>query len=277
MFRRVARVLVLLALLAVTPNRAHAQTTITVTVTYPAGWNMVGAPSGTVLTALGPLQAWTGTQYEFSSSHTAAACAGYWSDQTAPVTVTFPATTPPATQVCPLQQGWNLVGNPLPGTANIPSDTLAYTTTPGTTAYAQIHSLNAGTAAWIYAATAGSVTFTFQQPSPPPPATLVINNANQTGPYTVHVGDRVELLNNAAYPVTATEDWRFFKLLDAGQTGDATCGTQGQCQFNLANQFWLYQATAAGYTSIRIDPVCPVGQQTCTASWSIPFTIVSNS
>src|SRR5947209_2348304 len=130
MIRRVLSAVVL-ALLAIAPYRAHAQT-VTLTVTYPAGWNMIGAPPGTDLTALGTLYVWTGTQYASPGSHTAAECTGYWSDQLAPSTVTL-ASAPASPQVCLLRQGWNLVGDPFADAATLPSDVLAYTLPAGAT------------------------------------------------------------------------------------------------------------------------------------------------
>src|SRR5947209_18624461 len=84
---------ILLALSLLPLSAATAQSATTVT--YPAGWNMVGAVTGTALTGADGVFAYDGGGYVPIPSATLTTCEGAWAYFSRQTTVTL-AATPPA-------------------------------------------------------------------------------------------------------------------------------------------------------------------------------------
>lgn len=209
---------------------------------YVSGWNMVGGPSGTDLSAAQALYVYQAGAYVPAAGTVAAACQGYWAYFPAATDV-MPASSTLTAQSCSLQQGWNMVGDPFAGMASLPPGITGYRWDPLTAQYLAAMSIPVGGAIWIYTdtaraidlqlASAASVTITV----PPPP----------TEPVQIHVGQYLTLL----VPVSgsgpfwiAKADVAFLQLAAFGPVS----GT--------SNYSYWWQAIAAGSTIITLDPAC---------------------
>jgi len=136
------------------------------TVNYPAGWNLVGAPAGTVLDgAQGPLFTFQAgdTNYEALPQGTPLQSGlGYWAYFPSPCAVTLASVMPPDDSTVPLPAGqWVMLGNPLQYLAFIGS-------TPNANLVRQIYDpvsgeylalpfgLTPGQGAWVWSSSEGS-------------------------------------------------------------------------------------------------------------------------
>src|SRR5579884_1446247 len=119
-----ASLIILLGLMSRSPD-AHAQTA-SVTVAYAPGWNMVGAPAGADLSFAATLAVYGPTGYLPLATKVGAGCQGFWAYLTSAASVTLSGSAVGPTQICTLQTGWNLVGDPFDGPAGLPAGTLAY-------------------------------------------------------------------------------------------------------------------------------------------------------
>jgi hypothetical protein len=134
------------------------------TVTYKAGWNLVGGSAGTVLTgaagSLYTLKAGDSSYEALPASTPLQAGVGYWAYFPAPTTVTQ-APGVPQDLMIPLPAGqWIMVGNPTPSsvTVNVTPEAGALEYRYNTTSAAyETSPLSPGEGAWVYSARGGSV------------------------------------------------------------------------------------------------------------------------
>jgi hypothetical protein len=241
---------------------ARAQTS-GVTASYAAGYNMVGGPAGTDFSAADFMTTYSSSGYTTPASKVASQCQGYWAWFTSPTVVTLnPSATGP-TQTCPVQVGWNLIGNPFAGAAALPTGTLAYYWDTAKQGYDQISAIPPGGAAWVYAASSGSITLTIVSTTNVPATTVTIDAFDGAGPFQVHVGDSVKVQVPATTPMQATANPTFLQLETAGVQGDMSCVNTNSCAISLVNRFWIYQAIAAGKTFIVFAPTCLTAHPAC--------------
>ncbi len=152
--RRSALVLIVLAVLAVHNSPASARRS-TLTVTYPAGWNLVGGPAGTTLSGANPTL-YT-LQYTDSSYRSVSAAGGltggygYWAYFPSGGSALLPDGGPCVVAV-PIKAGqWVMVGNPWPtGTTTVKGVDRVLTYDPAS-GYKSGTTLRPGQAAWAYA------------------------------------------------------------------------------------------------------------------------------
>jgi hypothetical protein len=267
------RILALAALIAATlagSGAARAQTAAP-SVTYSPGWTMIGGPPGTDFSALAPLYAWASSGYYNPSSNTAVLCQGYWSLVALQTTVTLAASVPGATQDCALRQGWNLVGNPFTLPALLPAGLIAYAINKTTGNYMQVPAIEPGGAVWIYTSEASTITLR-QAPTPRTPIILTISTV-PSGPYTVHVGDVIQLFMPSTPVYTATTDSRLLPLDQSGLVMTLDCIGEPSCAFTTTQRFWTWHAADTGTASINVVPGCAGGGTACGVTGSIQIDI----
>jgi hypothetical protein len=236
-----------------------------VSVTYSPGWNMLGGPAGVSLDSVTYLYAYGPTGYVIPSTTTTVQCQGYWAYFSNTSALVLPGTPSGQTQVCLLQVGWTMVGNPFGAIAVLPAGMSGYYWNPNTSQYQTVTSMAPGAAAWIYSPSGGSVTLTSQAVTPSF-NTLVISDLTSSGPFQVRVGDQVELLLPSASNFIATGSPSFnLQLIGAGLTGPLSCnGTSASnCALSLVNHFWLWKAIAPGTASIQVAPQCTTATPPC--------------
>lgn len=263
-----------LATAVIGPAAAHAQT-VPIQVTYFTGWNMVGGPQGTDFSAAAAVYAYGPDGYYTPAGRIAAGCVGLWAQFSAPAVVNIPSGSVGPTQTCVLLPGWNVVGNPFSGIAQLPTGTVAYRFNPDTFAYDQLSSIPPGGAVWIYSPDASSIVLTYAPYTPRPPAQIVVGDVYSPGPYTIRVGDTIELILAADSAYTATADTQYLHLEGAGLTGPLDC-VGASCSLTLSNRFWIWRAEAVGTTSISVAPRCADATPPCEApSVEIAVNIVA--
>lgn len=240
-------VMVLISLLAL-PGSARADSA---TLSYPAGWNMVGAPPGTNLSAEGTLYSYGATGYVAATVTSATLCAGYWAFFDQPLSATING-TPPSGQyaACTLQSGWNMVGNPFLAPANIPAGITAYHWNPSAARYDVVTSIPVGGAVWIYSGSVGTLPLQ-QGTSTPVGATLTITPPYATS-YSAHVGDTIQLVMPSTLTYSVTYDPAFLQLQSTGTTSDGRA-------------YFQFKALAAGATTLTLDPACRASTPPCEA------------
>jgi hypothetical protein len=251
MIRWLSMLVIVLPVALVSGARAQSATAVT----YTTGWNMAGGPAGADLSPAAAVVAYVGGAYQDVQPRQTQTCQGYWAYFRAPATVTLPATAT-ALQTCPLQSGWTLVGNPFDAAALLPSGVTGWYWNTGSGSYQLVTSIPAGGAVWLYAAGPGAVTLTNSAAIPPAATPVLINATGGAGPYTVHVGDNVEVIMPVAYPSRASESGAALRFQSAGVTGELTCVGDPGCQFQYNNQFWLYRAVSAGVATVTVTPDC---------------------
>jgi hypothetical protein len=268
------RLIVALACVAALAGAGTARADIsTVTASYDAGWNMVGGPPGTDLSAASILDTWTSATYVTPPTSITQLCQGYWAYFSQPTTVALPVSTGP-TQACALQSGWNLVGNPFSGQALLPAGMTAWYWNPSRGAYDTVTSIPPGGSVWIIASAPSSITLTYAPASGGRIPTTTEIDFLPAGPITIHVGDSIKLNLPLATLDRANFDPAFLHLDSAGESGDLSCLNDPSCAVSLINQFWIWHALTAGNTTITVTPVC-VSAATCAApSSQIAVTIL---
>lgn len=170
------------------------------TVTFQGSWNLVGCPTGTVLTGA------TGNIFTFQAGNTAyqsfpvttalTAPQGYWAFFTAPTTVTL-ATPPTATSqtvALPVNQ-FIMVGNPfgVPVSLSGASQVFVYNTTTGQ--YQTATTLQPCQGAWVISPSGGTLTISTTL-TPPTPPSATATPTPTTNPVVLPIGQL--LLQNAA-------------------------------------------------------------------------------
>jgi hypothetical protein len=266
------RLLIALALTALTAGStaAHAQTSAT-TVTYSTGWTMLGGPPNTDFSSLAPLYAWASTDYYNPSSTKAALCQGYWSLVAVQTTVALASPPVASTQDCALQTGWNLIGDPFIVPALLPPGVTALTINKSTGNYMQVPAIPTGGAVWIFAG--GAATITLQAAATSRAPEILTISFVPSGPYTVHVGDVVQLFMPSIPFYTVTADPMLLALDQVGLVSTLSCIGEPACSFTTTRRFWSWHAAATGKGLINIAPVCPDGKQTCGVVASIEVDI----
>jgi hypothetical protein len=243
------------------------------TASYVAGWNMVGGPPGTDLSSASILETWTSSQYVIPPVSITQACQGYWAYFQQPTTVTLPSSSGP-TQTCALQAGWNIVGNPFSGQAQLPPGMVAWYWNPSRGAYDNVTAIPPGGSVWIISDTPSSITLTYASATPPRVPTTTELDYLQPGPITLHVGDSIKLNLPLATLYRATVDPSYLHLDTAGESGDLSCLNDPSCAGSLLNQFWIWHAVAPGYTTIMVTPLCVSAGTCATAPYPIAVNIL---
>lgn len=269
--KRFIAVLALVVALACA-GTAHADLS-PVTASYVAGWNMVGGPAGTDLSAASELATWSSNTYVVPPISITQPCQGYWAYFAQPATVTLPAATGP-TQTCGLQAGWNLIGNPFSGQALLPAGVTGWYWNPSRGAYDSVTAIPPGAAVWLISDSASSITLAYAPAAATRTPTTTEIDFLPSGPVTVHVGDSIKLNLPSATLERATWDSTYLHLDTAGESGDLTCLNDPSCAGSLVSQFWIWHAVAPGNTTITVAPVC-ISPSTCAATPSqIPVVIL---
>jgi hypothetical protein len=229
----------------------------TITVSYNPGWNMVGGPSGTNLSIVGKLYAYGPSGYSMLTTTTAIACQGYWVYVNSTATASVPRSATGPTKDCSLRSGWNLIGNPFGGVAQLPAGTVAYHWSPGGGRYTPASSIPVGGADWIYSGSGGSTTLQFTQASS---GDLVIDGLTNLGPYQVHVGYTVTLVVPSGLGVSADAP---SSLLQFESSGEGTAGT-----------YWTWRAVAPGTAPIGLLITCRPLKPPCDVPAELEIEVV---
>lgn len=139
------------------------------TATYPAGWNIVGVPDGTVL----PVDAWSwdslhGQYVRVPAGTPLTGGKGYWAYFTAPQSVPLSAGGTTAVQIPAPAQAWVLIGDPsaLSGATVSGADAI-YSYDPAAGVYNRAKTLGPGGGAWALSVAGGAITISAQPPAPP--------------------------------------------------------------------------------------------------------------
>lgn len=235
---------------------------------------MVGGPPGTNFSAATILWAYGPNGYFTPTSGVVGACEGLWAYFPTPVSVSLDQTAVGPTATCPLQEGWNLLGNPFAGAAQLPSGTVAYHWNNNRGGYDVVNTIPVGGSVWVYTALPRTIVLTYVPSSPPVAATLTLDSV-VPGPFTVHVGDNVRLNLPSGTPYVATTDPTYLHLDSAGLTGDLTCVGDPGCNVSLVTRFWIWHAVAPGMTTITVTCQTPTSKTPCTVpNGSIAINIV---
>ncbi|MBV9279263.1 MAG: hypothetical protein JOZ41_04210 [Chloroflexi bacterium] len=230
------------------PLGAHAQTGTT-QVLYSAGWNLVGGPPGMDFSSALALYTYGPGGYVAPAILYASLCQGYWADFRSAVSLPLPRSALTSARPCPVQAGWNLVGNPFAVVAELPAGTVAFAWDPGAGSYVPASSIGVGRAVWVYSAAPAALTL---QPASPSASTIVIQGFPPPGhgPYQVHVGDTVSLILPVGSDDIAQATPSLLALQDSGQDD--------------GGRFWLWRAVAPGLAQILLSPGCRDVQPPCT-------------
>lgn len=256
--------------LAALPSLADAQST-PVTASYPAGYNMVGGPTGTVFSGATLLEGYAAGNYFVAPSPVAAACVGYFAFFVDPTTITIPP-SPETSRYCSLQAGWNIVGNPFSAAATLPSGVLAYYLSPASGTYAHVTTIPPGGAVWIYSPTTSNILLNSVQVQTVVPTTVTVSSL-PAGPFRLHVGDSIKILLPTISNQQVTVSSNLLTLEDSGTTGNLSCIGDPSCAISLVNQFWTYLAVNPGTAYITVTGACQAGT-TCTPSGVIEVDIL---
>ena len=144
------------------------------TVTFSAGWNLVGGPTGTVLTGA------TGNIFTFQAADTAyesfaattplAAPQGYWAFFTASATVTLGTASSQTSVTVTLPAGhFIMVGDPFTVPVSVTGADQVLVYNPTTGQYTSATTLNVGQGAWVKSNSGGTLTISTNLTPPPPP------------------------------------------------------------------------------------------------------------
>ena len=148
--------------------------TLTSTVTYSPGWNIVGGPSGTVLTgtssSLFSYPPGANAYVTLPSGTPFQAGTGYWAYFNTTTTVNLaPSTTSNVNVTLPAGQ-WVLIGNPGTGTATVTGASVSlFAYSPNAGGYSQVTTIPAGQGVWAISYTGGTVTISTGLAGGPPP------------------------------------------------------------------------------------------------------------
>lgn len=258
----------LIVLALTSPAHVTAQS-ISAIASYAAGWNMVGGPANTSFAQATAFDGYRSGAYFSPSSRTAVPCQGYWAYFADPVTITLPSDALGPSQTCHLEAGWNLIGNPFAGAAQLPSGITAYHWNPDANTYDVVSAIPPGGSVWIESDTARSLPLTYVPILTRAAATVVISNLVSSGPYQVHVGDVVKLLLPSTTLEFARVNGNYLRLESSGLTGRLSCSGDPSCALSLNDQFWTWRGVSPGRAFITVTPTC-AGTSPCGTS---PATI----
>lgn len=134
-------------------------------VTYSAGWNLVGGPSGATLTgAVLPLYAFQAADsvYEVINSNVLVAPQGYWAYFSSPATVSIPAANGPPPAISVPANHFIQVGNPVSRTVTLSAaGAFFFTFNTASNSYALASgtvTLGVGQGVWVFSTTATTLT-----------------------------------------------------------------------------------------------------------------------
>lgn len=148
----------------VTPNAPPPPTSGT-TVTYQAGYNLVGGPAGAVLTgASGLLYTFQASDSNYESFPTTIPLQpglGYWALFPATTMVTLPTVPAQRLTVQLPASHFIMIGNPGDTVAAISGMDFAYTYSPGA-GYTLATTVNPGQGAWVFSRAGGTLTIAHQ-------------------------------------------------------------------------------------------------------------------
>ena len=196
------------------------QPRITFAVNYPAGWNLISGPAGSVVNgASGTLYTFQpgDTEYKaFPVSTPLKSCYGYWAYFPNGGSITFGPGLP-SCQITIAPGQWALIGNPSAvGNATMTGATAVYIYTPGSD-YQIAASLAPGQGAWVQGSGTITVSATAAQPQPASPPSAPAMPAAPRSPVAGLVGQTftnlcsyISLSNFSAHIDTA--EWTKTKL-----------------------------------------------------------------
>jgi hypothetical protein len=222
-------------------------------VTYTTGYNMVGGPTGTDLSAADEAFSFANSAYTLLTGP-ATACQGYFAYFTHPTTIGLPSATGP-TRVCHLGAGWTLLGNPFSGAALLPSGTTGAYWNPTTKSYSQVTAIPQGGAVYVYTTVAQDITLTYQ-PVPGNSAPIINITDTTQGPITLHVGDIVHVQFQRPNAEVLSYDTLYFKGISGGTTFPTTCYNPSFCVVTDSSLSWTGQVLTAGQTFFTFSPIC---------------------
>lgn len=179
----------------------------TITVTYAAGWNLIGGPAGTMITgAFGPLYTFKAgdTAYEVVSPGTPlAAGAGYWANFMTATMVTLSASGSP-TATAQLAAGqFVMIGNPSTAAVTVTGADVVDTFNPAANSYTSTTgtaTLQPGQGAWALSLRGATVSIGGPQATATPVATATPLPSATAAPTAA----RVSIINLSFNPASIT-------------------------------------------------------------------------
>jgi hypothetical protein len=131
-----------------------------ISITYPIGWNLVAAPTGTVMTgATPPLYTWQSGDVAYVPSNTTTTGYGHWAYFPAPSTVSIPITSPTVITKALQPNQYVMIGNSGTTSATVTGADVIYIYNP-TSGYQTTNVLQPGQGAWALSFAGGNVTIT---------------------------------------------------------------------------------------------------------------------
>ena len=214
-------------------------------------------PQGTSFGQADLFYAFLPSGYATVSPHQTTTCTGYWAFFTTPATIPLNPTAYGPTQVCPLQAGWTMVGNPFAGDALLPNGVTGYYWNRNRMAYDTVSKIPMGAAVWIFSDAASSVLLTFTPAPTVASNTLFLYLPLTQSSFSIHVGDSVKLVVPAGTPVNAIVTPPGLLIPDTGGTTlKLDCIGDPACAITPATQFFVWHAVAPGIVYITITPLC---------------------
>jgi hypothetical protein len=132
----------------------------TMGITYPAGWNLIAAPTGTVITGASlPLYTWQNGDVAYASSNTTQPGFGYWAYFPAQSTIVMTVTAPTTITKAVLPNVYIMIGNAGSTPATVSGADVVYIYNP-TSGYQTTNVLQPGQGAWVLSLSGGNVTLT---------------------------------------------------------------------------------------------------------------------
>jgi hypothetical protein len=129
-----------------------------VSMTYLAGWNLVAAPTGTVITgATPPLYTWQTGDTAYVPSQTTTSGYGHWAYFAAPSAVGMPVTAPSTITKSLQPNVYVMIGNSGTTSATVTGADVVYVYNPST-GYQATNVLLPGQGAWVLSSTGGNMT-----------------------------------------------------------------------------------------------------------------------
>jgi Raf kinase inhibitor-like YbhB/YbcL family protein len=136
--------------------------TSTMSIAYSAGWNLIAAPPGTVISGASlPLYTWQNGDVAYAPSNTTQPGSGYWAYFAAPSAVVMPIIASTTVTSALQPNAYAMIGNAasLPATVSGADVVYVYNSTTG---YQVTNVLQPGQGAWALSFTGGNVTLTYR-------------------------------------------------------------------------------------------------------------------
>lgn len=129
------------------------------TITVQPGWNLLGAPTGTIFGQVGPLYTWQAGFTQYQQAQNPQAGNGYWAFFSTPATIQINLVGPQAiTKQLPANQ-FIMVGNPGSSVATVTGADVVYTYS-ASGGYQSSNTLQPGQGAWVLSYFGSTVTIT---------------------------------------------------------------------------------------------------------------------